>query len=82
MRPFMKILGTRPRRNSIPFLLPAILALLIAQMQTASAAVTGTVVDNAGNPVAAARVLISHAAPANVRISPRPQRSLDHQPQQ
>jgi hypothetical protein len=76
----MKILGTRPRRNFIPFLLPAILALLIAQ--TASAAVTGTVIDDAGNPVAAARVLISHAAPANVRISPRPQRSLDHQPQQ
>ena len=74
----MKIQGARWRRNSTPFLLLAILGTLFAQTQRASAAVTGTVVDDAGNPVAAARVLISHAVPANGPHFPAPPTITGH----
>jgi hypothetical protein len=72
----MKFPGARWRRHCSSFVFLTILGPLHAQ--TSSAAVTGTVVDDAGNPVAAARVLISHAVPANGPHFPAPPTITGH----
>ncbi len=57
----MKSTRACPPNSSSSLYLGIVISLWVLA-RTASAAITGTVVDDTGNPVAAARVLISHSA--------------------